>query len=59
MGYSRRLNNRVNWRIQLNIRNLFDDRDPVAQRANLGEGFVTRYAIPDPRTFILTNTFTF
>jgi hypothetical protein len=37
--YSRRIGKRLNWRVQLNIRNLFDDQDPVSQRANLGQGF--------------------
>jgi iron complex outermembrane recepter protein len=58
-GYTRRIGKRVNWRVQLNIRNLFDDQDPMAQRANISEGFVTVYAVPEPRSFILTNTFTF
>jgi hypothetical protein len=58
-GYTRRIGKRVNWRVQLNIRNLLDDQDPMAQRANIGEGFVTVYAVPEPRSFILTNTFTF
>lgn len=59
VGYSRKLNDRVKWRIQLNIRNLFDDTGAVAQRANLGAGFVSRYYIPEPRSFVLTNTLTF
>jgi hypothetical protein len=58
-GYSRRLGKRVNWRVQLNIRNVFDDQDAMAQRANITSGFVTVYAVPEPRSFILTNTFTF
>ena len=59
LGYSRRLGQRVNWRVQLNVRNLFDDQDPMAQRANITAGFVTVYAVPEPRSFILTNTFSF
>ena len=59
LGYSRRLGRKVNWRVQLNIRNLFDDQDPMTQRANITSGFVTVYAVPEPRSFILTNTFTF
>jgi hypothetical protein len=59
-GYARRFyNNKVNWRVQLNVRNVFDDRDPMGQRANITAGFVTVYAVPEPRSFILTNTFTF
>lgn len=59
LGYSRRLGSKVSWRIQLNIRNLFDDQDPVAQRANITTGATTIYTIPDPRSFVLTNTFSF
>lgn len=59
LGYSRRIGKRLNWRVQLNIRNLFDDQDPFSQRANLGQGFVTTYTVPEPRSFILTNTFSF
>jgi hypothetical protein len=58
-GYSRRLGKKLNWRVQLNIRNVFDDQDPVEQRANISDGFVTVYAVPEPRSFILTNTISF
>jgi iron complex outermembrane recepter protein len=58
-GYTRRLGKRVNWRIQLNIRNVFDSDDRLDQRANLDAGYVTVYAVPEPRSFILTNTFSF
>jgi outer membrane receptor protein involved in Fe transport len=58
-GYSRKVFKRFNWRVQLNVRNVFDDQDPVAQRANISAGFVTVYAVPEPRTFILTNTISF
>lgn len=59
LGYSRRLGRKLNWRVQLNVRNVFDDQDPMAQRANITSGFVTVYAVPEPRSFILTNTFSF
>lgn len=59
LGYSRRLGQRVNWRVQLNIRNVLDDQDPMTQRANITAGFVTVYAVPEPRSFILTSTFSF
>jgi len=58
-GYTRKLGKRVNWRVQLNIRNVFDNDDPLEQRAHLAAGYVTVYAVPEPRSFILTNTFTF
>ena len=59
LGYTRRFGKRVNWRVQLNIRNLLDDQSPLEQRANITAGFRTVYSIPEPRSFILTNTFTF
>jgi hypothetical protein len=58
-GYSRKIGKRVSWRAQLNIRNVFDNQDPMAQRANIAAGFVSVYAVPEPRSFILTNTFSF
>ncbi len=58
-GYSRRiLRNKVTWRTQLNIRNVFDDQDRIPQRAT-STGAIAVFTIPDPRTFILTNTFSF
>jgi hypothetical protein len=59
LGYSRRLwNNKVGWRVQLNVRNLFDDRDRIAQRVT-STGAVAVFTIPEKRTFILTNAFSF
>lgn len=58
VGYSHRLGRRVDWRVQLNVRNLFDDGRLIGQRANTA-GALTVFALPEPRSFILTNTFTF
>ncbi len=59
LGYSRRiLKNKIGWRVQLNIRNLFDDTDRRAQ-ATTSTGEVAVFTIPEKRTFILTNTFSF
>lgn len=59
LGYSRRLwNNRVNWRVQLNVRNLFDDTDLVPQRVT-SSGIPVVFRMPEKRTFILSNNFTF
>ena len=41
------------WKGQLNIRNLLDSRTLLSQRANIGAGFVSVYAVPEPRSFIL------
>ena len=59
LGYSRRImENKVAWRVQLNIRNLFNDVDRRAQRT-MSTGEVAVFTIPEARTFIFTNTFTF
>ena len=57
-GYSGQLGRKVKWRAQLNIRNLFDEGGIIAQRAN-ASGATTVFTLPEPRSFILTNTFSF
>jgi hypothetical protein len=44
--------------VQLNIRNLFDNVDRRAQ-GTTSAGEVAVFTIPEKRTFILTNTFSF
>lgn len=58
-GYSRKIFKRYQWRAQINIRNVFDDRDPLEQRANITAGYTTIYSVPEPRSIILTNTISF
>jgi outer membrane receptor for ferric coprogen and ferric-rhodotorulic acid len=58
-GYSFRVfNDKVNWRIQLNVRNVFggDSLIPVTVQP---DGTPAAYKIAEPRTFTLTNTFQF
>jgi outer membrane receptor protein involved in Fe transport len=58
-AYSRKIwDNRIDWRIQLNIRNAFGDNGdiPVVTNPN-GEVAVIR--IPNPRTIYLSNSFRF
>lgn len=58
-GYGKKiLGGKVLWRAQLNIRNLLDATDPQVQRVT-SNGAGAIYTIPAPRTFILTNTFSF
>lgn len=58
-GYSRSfLNGKFSWRIQLNVRNLFDDRDRLPQRVD-SAGTVQVFNQVEPRTFVLTNTISF
>ncbi|MDQ8199423.1 hypothetical protein QEH56_14750 [Pelagicoccus enzymogenes] len=52
----------TNWRLQLNVRNVFDDTDlDVAryQYNNLGERINTRYYVPAPRHTSLSMTVTY
>jgi iron complex outermembrane recepter protein len=59
LGYSRRiLQNRIGWRVQLNIRNLLDNVDRRGQ-GTTSTGEIAVFTIPEKRTFILTNTLSF
>ena len=51
-------NGKVDWTLQLNIRNVLDEDDliPIARDFN---GEVASYMIPNPRTFFITSTFKF
>lgn len=58
-GYGRRLfKNRVQWRIQFNIRNLLNNTDLIAQRADPDGNIVVANA-KSPRVYIVTNSFEF
>ncbi len=58
-GYATKLlRGKVRWRVQLNIRNLFDDDTAILQQV-YSDGSSRQIGIPDPRLFILTNTFSF
>ncbi|MBE2213340.1 MAG: TonB-dependent receptor [Opitutaceae bacterium] len=58
VGYNRQITEKIDWRIQLNIRNLFADESliPVTVQPD-GSPAVSR--IPDLTTWTLTNTFSF
>lgn len=52
----------VRWRVQLNVRNVLDDRDlePVTGLDDgAGRGEVIRWRVPEPRTFVLSNALEF
>jgi hypothetical protein len=63
--YQRKIfKDRVNWRLQLNVRNVFDDNvlsplRTVDSRDGTGRGFVALYRVTEPRTFALTSEFRF
>jgi hypothetical protein len=52
----------VRWRGQINVRNLLDDRDLEPMTGlddGTGRGEVVRWRVPEPRTFVFSNTFEF
>ena len=65
ISYRRKIfQQKIGWRVQLNVRNLFDDNKIFPQRAvdrrnGTGEGSVVIYRLNEPRTFLLTSTFAF
>jgi hypothetical protein len=59
VGYERQIwNNRITWRLQLNVRNLFGDTDPIPIGAQPW-GAVASVRIAPERRWYLTSTFTF
>ncbi len=58
-GYRRKVwQDKAEWRIQLNIRNVFADKDPDVIQVQ-PDGSAGRVAIPVPRQFVLSNTLSF
>ena len=59
VGYQFRIfDDKVNWRIQLNIRNIFG-QDALIPVTVQPDGSPAAYRIAEPRTLTLTNTFEF
>lgn len=58
LGYSRSLNNRIDWKIQLNNRNAFGDSGYIPVSIN-PDGRVSVVRNGNPKEFFLTNTFSF
>lgn len=59
VGYTRKIfNDRADWKLQLNVRNVLDDDDLVPIVAN-PDGSIAVHRIPAPRTWQLTSTITF
>ena len=52
----------MNWRVQLNIRNVLDDDKLEAVSAmdnGARKAVMVRWRMPEPRTFLLSNSFEF
>lgn len=59
LGYRRKVfNDKANWNIQLNVRNVFGDSDPIVVQVQ-PDGSVARTMIPAVRQFVLSNTLEF
>lgn len=58
VGYSRRLTNRINWRIQLFVKNV-GVGDELRPLAVWPDGRVVQWTIKEPQKWTLANTFTF
>lgn len=58
LGYGRRLTPKIDWRLQLNVKNLMDNDDIYITQKNQ-DGSTRSYRLRDPREFVLTNTFFF
>lgn len=58
-GYNRRIfGGKVGWRVQLNVRNVLNNVDLLVQRTST-DGVGVNFTPQEPRSFILTNTFSF
>lgn len=58
-GYRRKLwRDRIEWSLQLNVRNVLDSDDHIVQQI-LSTGQIAKFTIQEPRSFILTSTFSF
>lgn len=59
LSYSRKIwDDKVDWKVQLNVRNAFGDNHDIPVKTN-PDGKVTVIRIPNPRTIYLSNTFRF
>jgi hypothetical protein len=58
IGHQRKLNDKIDWRIQLNVRNAFGDNDDIPVAAD-PDGTISIFRIPNERLWFITNTFSF
>jgi len=57
-SYRRKLTEKINWKVQLNVRNAFGDDTDIPVKAN-PDGSIAVIRIPNETTWFLTNTFEF
>ena len=58
LAYEKQLTDKINWRVQLNVRNAFGDDNDIPVKTN-PDGQVSVIRIPNPQTIYLSNTFRF
>jgi len=58
VGYEHKVTDKINWRIQLNVRNAFAKKELIPISAQ-PDGTPAAYRIPELMTWYVTNTFTF
>lgn len=58
MSYGRRLGQRINWKVQLNVKNIGVGNELIAIGAQ-PDGSIHSWRIPEPQRWTLTNSFTF
>ncbi len=59
VGYEKKLmDGKIDWKVQLNIRNAFGDNDDIPVKTN-PDGQVAVIRIPNPRTISISNSFRF
>lgn len=58
VSYRRKLTDKINWKIQLNLRNLLGDDEDIPVRAN-PDGSIAAIRIPNEKAWFVTNTFEF
>jgi hypothetical protein len=58
VSYNTQLTDKIEWTVQLNVRNLVGESDDIPVRTN-PDGQVAVIRIPNPRTIYLSNTFKF
>ncbi|MBK1878723.1 TonB-dependent receptor plug domain-containing protein [Pelagicoccus mobilis] len=59
VGYERTLSDNIDWKVQLNVRNVFADKDLIPVTVQSFDGSAGQFRIPEPRTVSISNSFSF
>ncbi|MCF3650628.1 TonB-dependent receptor plug domain-containing protein [Synoicihabitans lomoniglobus] len=58
LSYQRKLTDKIDWKVQLNLRNVLGSDEDIPVRAN-PDGSIATIRIPNEKAWFLTNTFAF